>query len=146
MHADELDKLTSMRLAIALLVGFFSARIPAQPPVKFDTTSVKLGRSDHGVRGACHGIDSVPTPNGTNLANQLAFEPPLGQCVIADARLSHLLLIAFGLTWIQELAGGPDWVRNGGLRFNVEAKLADPTNVTEQQLLDLRIEHALDLC
>jgi uncharacterized protein (TIGR03435 family) len=120
-------------LSVVLLLGFTGAGVQAQV---FETASLKLGRPDGGVRGGCHGIDSVFTPNGTNLANQMAYEPPLGQCVITDARLSHLLSMAFSLTWIQELAGGPDWVRNGGLRFNLEATLASPSNPTEQQLLE----------
>ncbi len=114
-------------LALALLLGF---ELQAQPSLKFETASLTRGRSDLGVKGGCHGIDSIYTPN------QMLSAAPLGQCVIADARLSHLLLIAFGLHWIQFLAGGPDWVRNGGLRFNVEAKVSDPSTATEEQLLE----------
>jgi uncharacterized protein (TIGR03435 family) len=43
----------------------------------------------------------------------------------------------FGFQWIEPLVGGPDWARNGGFRYNVTAKLADPSSATEEQLLEL---------
>jgi uncharacterized protein (TIGR03435 family) len=98
---------------------------------QFETSSVTRGRPDKGVKGGCHGTDSVFTPH------EMESAPPLGQCVITDARLSHLLMIAFGFRWIEPLIGGPDWARNGGFRYNVEAKVSDPSSATEDQLLEL---------
>jgi uncharacterized protein (TIGR03435 family) len=118
--------MTPLALSLFLIV-----QLPAQPALKFETASVTRGRSDHGVKGGCHGTDSVFSPL------QMESAPPLGQCVISDARLSHLLMIAFGFRWIEPLVGGPDWARNGGFRYNVEAKLADPSSATEEQLLEL---------
>jgi uncharacterized protein (TIGR03435 family) len=115
-------------LALALLLGI---QLQAQPALKFETASVTRGRPDQGVKGGCHGTDSVFTPH------QMESAPPLGQCVITDARLSHLLMIAFGFRWIEPLVGGPDWARNGGFRYNVEAKVPDPSSATEEQLLQL---------
>lgn len=72
-------------LLLSLLLGF---QVPAPAPLRFETVSVTRGRSDRGVKGGCHGTDSVFTPH------QMADAPPPGQCVITDARLSHLLMIA----------------------------------------------------
>jgi uncharacterized protein (TIGR03435 family) len=97
----------------------------------FEVASIKpasLGRN--GVRGGCHGVDSVYTPG------QQAEAPPLGRCVITDARLSHLIGIAFDVT-MQDLESGPDWIARGDERFNVEAKAEDPAKATEKQLLGM---------
>jgi len=115
-------------LVLSLFLGF---PLAAQTPLKFENVSVTRGRPDRGVKGGCHGIDSVLTPH------QMADAPPLGQCVITDARLSHLLIIAFGFGWIEPLVGGPDWARNGGFRYNVAARVDEPSSATEEQLLDL---------
>ena len=115
-------------LALSL---FLVLELHAQAPLKFETSSVTRGRPDHGVAGGCHGTDSVFSPH------QMESAPPLGQCVITDARLSHLLMIAFGFLWIEPLVGGPDWARNGGFRYNVAAKVSDPSRATEEQLLEL---------
>lgn len=124
-------------LSLALLLGFFPNQIPAQRPLAFEVASVKRGRPDGGYSGGCHGIDS------TYAVNQAASAPPLGRCVINDARLSHLLGIAFGFRSLEFLKGGPDWARSGDIRFNIEAKAEDP-NATEAQLIgmlqDLLIE------
>jgi len=105
---------------------------PAHPPLAFEVASVKpatLGR--YGVRGGCHGIDSVYTPG------QQAEAAPLGRCVISDARLSHLISIAWGLQTMAQLETGPDWIARGAERFNVEAKAEDPPKTTEAQLLSM---------
>jgi uncharacterized protein (TIGR03435 family) len=97
----------------------------------FEVASVKeapVGRN--GVRGGCHGIDSVYGPQ------QKADAPPLGRCVITDARLSHLIGIAYGVS-MADLKTGPDWIQRGDLRFNVEAKAEEPSKTTEQQLLTM---------
>ena len=96
--------------------------------LKFEVASVKIAPpGPNGWRGGCHAIDSVYTPT------QKAEAPPLGRCVITDARLSHLMGIAYGVTMLN-LKTGPDWIQRGDLRFNVEAKAADPATTTEEQL------------
>ena len=104
---------------------------PATPPLAFEVASVKpAGFGPNGVRGGCHGIDSVYTPG------QQAEAPPLGRCVITDARLSHLIGIAFDVS-MQELESGPDWIARGDARFNVGAKAENPSKATQAQLLTM---------
>src|SRR5690242_13519283 len=64
----------------------FHVPLRAQPgPAAFEIASVKPSPpGPNGVHGGCHGVDSVYTPG------QAAAAPPLGRCVIGDARLSHL--------------------------------------------------------
>jgi uncharacterized protein (TIGR03435 family) len=112
------------------LVLFAQSR-PAPAALAFEVASVKVAsQGPNGVRGGCHGIDSVYTPQ------QKAEAPPLGRCVITDARLSHLIGIAFGVS-MMNLKTGPEWIQRGDLRFDVEAKVEDPSKVTEQQLLTM---------
>ena len=80
-----------------------------------------------GVRGGCHGIDSKGG-DGTVV--------PLGRCVITDARLSHMIGIAWGVS-MQNLKTGPDWIQRGDDRFNLEAKAEDPKTATEHDLLQM---------
>jgi uncharacterized protein (TIGR03435 family) len=112
-------------LALIALLGIAQAR-PA-----FEVASVKLGQPDAGFSGGCHGIDS------RYAANQAASAPPLGRCVIRDARLGHLLFIAYRLNSMSLVKGGPDWVKTGDFRFNVEAKAEDPTKATEAELYQM---------
>jgi uncharacterized protein (TIGR03435 family) len=106
------------------------AQTAAAPPA-FEAASVKVAPlGPNGVRGGCHGIDSVYSPQ------QRAEAAPLGRCVITDARLSHLIGIAYGASMLN-LKTGPDWIQRGDLRFNVEAKADDPSKATEQQLLTM---------
>jgi uncharacterized protein (TIGR03435 family) len=96
----------------------------------FEVASIKPATSSqNGVHGGCHGIDSIYTPG---LA---AAAPPFGRCVIGDARLSHLVFIAWGVPTMQLIKSGPEWIASGDERFNVEAKAENPTKVTEKQLL-----------
>jgi len=67
----------------------------------------------------------------------MASAPPLGRCVINDARLSHLIAMAFQLRSMQMLKGGPAWALGGSERFNVAAKAEDPEKTTEEQLLQM---------
>jgi len=98
----------------------------------FEVASVKPSRSGpNGVSGGCHGIDSVLTPA------QRAEAAPLGRCVINDARLAHLVNIAWGLQTMQMIESGPDWIQRGMERFDVVAKAEDPSKATEQQLLTM---------
>jgi uncharacterized protein (TIGR03435 family) len=101
----------------------------AQPA--FEVATVKLAKDPAGVRGGCHGIDSHYD------ANEAASAPPLGRCVIRDGRLDHMLSIAYHLRSMAMIQGGPDWARMGGDRFNVEAKVEDPTKATEEQLYQM---------
>jgi uncharacterized protein (TIGR03435 family) len=103
---------------------------PAASPMAFEVASVKpapAGRN--GVEGGCHGIDSVYTPT------RRAEAPPLGRCVITDARLSHMINIAWNIGSMALIKSGPEWIAGGVERFNVEAKAEDPAKATEQQLL-----------
>ena len=113
-----------------ILIGFLLAPwLSGQPGQTFEVASVKVASSPNGVRGGCHGIDTVYTPG------QQVVAAPLGRCVITDARLSHLIGIAYGVS-MAELKTGPDWIQRGDLRFNVEAKAEDP-KATERQLLTM---------
>lgn len=101
------------------------------PALTFEVASVKEAASgSNGVRGGCHGTNSVYSPG------QQVTAPPLGRCVITDARLSHLIGIAYSVT-MQDLTTGPEWIQRGDLRFNVEAKAEDPSRTTEPQLLTM---------
>jgi uncharacterized protein (TIGR03435 family) len=114
-----------------LTIGFFliPACLFSQPRLTFEVASVREAGVGGGVRGGCHGIDSTYSPG------QQADAPPLGQCLISDARLSHLIGIAYGVT-MGNLKTGPDWIQRGDLRFHVQAK-ADDTKATEAQLLTM---------
>jgi len=103
----------------------------AAAPLTFEVASVKVATSGlNGVRGGCRGIDSVYGPNDQEAP------PPLGRCVITDARLSHLIGIAYGVS-MQGLKTGPDWIQRADLRFDVQAKAEDPAKTTKQQLLTM---------
>src|SRR5204863_32463 len=100
----------------------FDSRLPGQ----FEVASVKRSQSGaNGVHGGCRGVDSVYTPG------QAGAAPPLGRCVIGDARLSHLVNIAWRMQTMQLIKSGPDWIAGGDERFNVEAKAEDPATATE---------------
>jgi len=100
----------------------------ADPPLAFEVASVKPSRpGPNGVSGGCHGIDSVLTP-GQNA-------PPLGRCVITDARLAHLVRLAWNIDTMLMVQSGADWIQRGDERFDVVAKAEDPTKTTGQQLL-----------
>jgi uncharacterized protein (TIGR03435 family) len=121
------------RLKIFAAAGIFLLAVdamPAQPA--FEVASIKPSPSSAGgVTGGCHGIDSVLTPG------QKENAAPLGRCVINDARLAHLVNIAWGLDTMQMIESGPDWIQRGLERFDVVAKAEDPSKATEQQLLTM---------
>jgi uncharacterized protein (TIGR03435 family) len=105
---------------------------PANTALAFEVASVKPAvNGPNGVAGGCHGIDTVYSPK------QQAGAPPLGRCVITDARLSHLIAKAWGLNSMEMLEAKPDWIARGTERFNVEAKAEDPSRATEEQLLGM---------
>jgi uncharacterized protein (TIGR03435 family) len=102
---------------------------PAHAPA-FEVASVRVAKGLDGYRGGCHGIDFSTRPG----ANEAPV--PLGRCVITDARLSHMIAIAFGVS-LQDLKTGPDWIQRGDLRFDVNAKAEDPAHATQAQLLTM---------
>lgn len=114
-----------MAMTKLLMPFLFLSLVRAQPA--FEVASVKPAKDPAGVRGGCHGIDSAYP------ASQIASAPPLGRCVISDARLGHLIQIAYQMQY----KGGPDWIRYGDDRFNVDAKVEDPTKASEAQLLEM---------
>ena len=96
----------------------------------FEVASIKPSSpGPNGLRGSCHGSDSVYTPGQQETA------PPLGRCVITDARLSHLVYIAWKIDTMQRIHSGPTWIAAGDERFDVVAKAEDPLKTTESQLL-----------
>ena len=105
----------------------------APEPLKFEVASVKVAASGfNGVRGGCRGVDSVFSAAEQERGGIL----PLGRCRITDARLSHLIGIAYGVS-MQVLDTGPDWIQRGDLRFDVEAKAENPASATRRQLLTM---------
>jgi uncharacterized protein (TIGR03435 family) len=100
-------------------------------PLEFEVASVKVSKIGNGVRGGCHGIDSVYGPT------ELASAPPLGRCVITAGRLSHLIGIAFDLHSMNLIKDAPVWVNQGFDRFNIEARAENPASTTEHQLLEM---------
>ncbi len=111
-----------------------SAQANAAPePLKFEVASVKVATSGgNGVRGGCRGVDSVFSVE----EQERGGIPGLGRCRITDARLSHLIGIAYGVN-MQVLDTGPDWIQRGDLRFDIEAKAENPAAATRQQLLTM---------
>ena len=105
----------------------------APEPLKFEVASVKVATSgSNGVRGGCRGVDSVFSAE----EQQRGGIPALGRCRITDARLSHLIGIAYGVS-MQMLDTGPDWIQRGDLRFDIEAKAENPASATRRQLLTM---------
>jgi uncharacterized protein (TIGR03435 family) len=123
-------------LAVAALLAAPQAMAQANAtpePPKFEVASVKVATSGaNGVRGGCRGIDSVISAEEQARSGL----PPLGRCRITDARLSHLIGIAYGVS-MQVLDTGPDWIQRGDLRFHVEAKAENPASATQLQLLTM---------
>jgi len=123
------------RLVVAALLALPQLTAQANPPpsLKFEVASVKVAASGrNGVNGGCRGIDSVFSAE----EQKRGGIPPLGRCVITDARLSHLIGIAYGVS-MQVLDTGPDWIQRGDLRFDVEGKAENPASATRQQLLTM---------
>uniref|UniRef100_Q01YC9 TIGR03435 family protein n=1 Tax=Solibacter usitatus (strain Ellin6076) TaxID=234267 RepID=Q01YC9_SOLUE len=127
---------STLSFVVAALIGALqaSAQENAAPdPLKFEVASIKVANSgSNGVRGGCRGVDSVYTAE----EQARGGVPSLGRCVITDARLSHLIGIAYGVS-MQVLDTGPDWIQRGDLRFDVQAKAENPASTTRQQLLTM---------
>jgi uncharacterized protein (TIGR03435 family) len=117
--------------SILIVVGLLGAAQANSQSLTFEVASVKIAEpGPGGVAGGCHGTDSVYT------GRQRQSPPPLGRCVITDARLSHLIGVAYGVE-MQALKSGPDWIQRGDLRFDIQAKAEDPSKTTEKQLLTM---------
>ncbi|HTS77461.1 MAG TPA: TIGR03435 family protein [Bryobacteraceae bacterium] len=118
-------------LALPVLAACLASATAQWLAPQFEVASIKVNKSGHGVVGGCHGIDTLhygsqaPSPGPV----------PLGWCVITSARLGHLINIAFGLRSPDLIHGGPDWVTHGADRFDIEAKVEDPMNTSQAQLL-----------
>jgi uncharacterized protein (TIGR03435 family) len=119
-----------MKMKLSTIMAGLFLLTQAQAQSAFEVASIKPSRpGPNGVAGGCHGIDSVFTP-GQN-------PPPLGRCEITDARLAHLVSIAWEIDTMQMIHSGPDWIQRGIERFDVMAKAEDPSKTTEQQLLTM---------
>jgi len=112
---------------VLLFVAFNSAGAQTQ---QFEVASVKPTRQPGGVRQACHGTDSKI------LGNDPRALAPLGRCVVVAGRLSHMIGMAYDVP-MDMLRGGPEWVATGNDRFDVEARVEDPTSATESQLMTM---------
>jgi uncharacterized protein (TIGR03435 family) len=123
-------------LALAAFLAAPQARAQANSApesLKFEVASIKVATSGlNGFGGGCRGIDSV---YGAEERARGGI-PPLGRCVITDARLSHLIGIAYGVS-MQALDTAEDWIQRGDLRFDVQAKAENPASATRQQLLTM---------
>jgi uncharacterized protein (TIGR03435 family) len=126
--------LGGLALAAFLAAPQASAQANTAPEsLRFEVASIKVATSGfNGVRGGCRGIDSV---YGAEEQARGGI-PPLGRCVITDARLSHLIGIAYGVS-MQALDTAEDWIQRGDLRFDVQAKAENPASATRQQLLTM---------
>lgn len=93
-------------------------------PSTFEVAVLKPDKSDSGVMGGCHGIDSK-SPDDSR------FPVPLGRCVIIGGRLSHMMSLAYGMS-MQRISGFPDW--DGPSRWSVQAEAENPQSATDAQL------------
>jgi uncharacterized protein (TIGR03435 family) len=109
------------RLLVLALTTF--SQLAAQSP-SFSAASITAGDPNVGVHGGCHGTDST---NG--------FTP--GECYFTNGRLSHLIMFAWRLNNIRHLKYDQDWIGVGDFRYNLEARIDDPKQATEAQLLAL---------
>jgi len=121
----------AIRRVVVGLAWWVMAAAHAQQPaaLSFEVASVKRSIPEAGgVTGGCRGVDSVYTPGEE--------PPPLGRCVISNARLSHLVSIAWAIPGMQLIKSGPEWIAMGAERFDVVGKAESP-KVTERQLLTM---------
>lgn len=112
---------------IALLFVLIDAPIVNAQSLQFEVASVKPDHSPNGVSGDCHGANSVFAPGSIGAAI------PRGRCIINAARLTHLMMIAYGVG-TNLISGGPDWI--GPERFNIEGKAENPA-ATHEQLIQM---------
>ncbi len=118
-------------IPLALAFTIWALAATAGQPADFEVASVNPAEPGNlkGVRGGCRGIDSKrASGDDTSI--------PLGRCVIYDARLSHLIGIAWQLKSMSMIENSPDWVMGGDERFTIQAKAENP-DVTEAELLGM---------
>jgi uncharacterized protein (TIGR03435 family) len=115
-------------LDIFLVFGLTAPLLCGQNTRPFEAATIKPDVSRNGVAGGCRGIDSKLAPSDDR--NSV----PLGRCVITAGRLSHMMAIAFGSP-LMRISGFPDW--DGPNRFDIQAKVEDPSTATEKQLYDM---------
>jgi uncharacterized protein (TIGR03435 family) len=121
----------TMKAALPVLLALLVPNAASAQPLSFETASVKRAPGDDGVRGGCHGIDSKYAANQD-------YVPSLGRCVITNARLSHFVMIGWGMATTDRIViRGPDWIARGNDRYNIEAQAADREHATEAQLLEM---------
>lgn len=114
-----------------LITLALASQAGAQSVPQFEVATVKAAKSDAGVQGGCHGIDSHFSPL------EAAHVPPLGRCVITNGRLAHFISTAYQLHSTALIKSAPDWIARGFDRYNIEAKAEDPAKTTEAELLQM---------
>jgi uncharacterized protein (TIGR03435 family) len=114
-----------MRIAALLLIA---GTLCAQPAFEVATIKPADPGSTKGWRGGCRGIDSGTEGDIANV--------PIGRCVITDARLSHMITLAWKLKTISMIQNAPDWAIGTDERYNLQAKAEDP-KATEAQLFEM---------
>lgn len=119
--------MTKLRGFLATFLLCLTAIHAGSQTLKFEVATIKPNDTQRGVSGGCRGIDS-----GTRNSSV-----PLGRCVVSSARLSHALGIAFNLQGMEYLKGGPEWVMQGGERFDINGKAENPEKATEAELLQM---------
>ena len=128
------------------LAGMAAGLAMAQPPSPdtrpvFEVASVKLATSGlNGYSGGCRGSDTLVRATET-------APPPLGRCVIRDARLSHMIAMAYGVQKIDHIEGAPVWAISGTERFDVQAEASNPraTEAELRQMLQRLLEDRFQL-
>jgi uncharacterized protein (TIGR03435 family) len=114
-----------MRIAFLLLAA---GTLYAQSGLEVATIKLAEPGNMKGYRGGCRGVDSKSVGDNANI--------PIGRCVITDARLSHMITMAWSLKTISMIQNAPDWVIGTDERYNVQAKAEDP-KATEAQLFEM---------
>lgn len=102
---------------------------PAQVRLAFDAASVRRAKGQDSVEADCRGIDSKYPPG--------IPVPPLGRCVMGNARLDHVIALAYELRFTESIKGGPAWARDDNVRFNIQATAPNPDKATHAELLQM---------
>jgi uncharacterized protein (TIGR03435 family) len=109
-----------------------------QGKVEFEVATVKPSNLTGGlVLRSCRGIDTKLTPGDLRPGRQ---QTPLGRCVFQHAKLITLIADAYAeelrqftsFPPFELVTGGPDWKTADS--WDIEAKAADPSTVTEREL------------
>lgn len=110
------------------LLIFAAGTLCAQSAFEVATIKPADPGSTKGWRGGCRGIDSK--------AEGDIVDVPTGRCVIIDARLSHMIALAWNLRTISLIQNAPAWAIDSDEHWNVQAKSEDP-KATEAQMLEM---------